>query len=132
MSYGIYDYGSMMGDSVRMEAYVQALRNVVTPKSIVLDLGAGTGIFSMLACRFGAHKVYALEPNEAIQLAKKLVADNGLADRIEFIQEISTRVTLPEKVDIIIADLRGALPVYSLHIPTIADARKRFLKPGGF
>ena len=131
MSYGIKDYGSMMGDSVRMNAYVEALRNSVNGESVVLDLGAGTGIFSMLACRFGARKTYAIEPNDAIYMATQLAKDNGFAERIEFIQEISTRVELPEKVDIIISDLRGVLPIYSQHIPSIADARRRFLKPGG-
>ena len=131
MSYSIHNYGSMMGDSVRMDAYVQALRRAVNTGSVVLDLGAGTGIFSMLACRFGARKVYAIEPNDAIHLARQLAADNGFADRIEFIQKLSNQVTLPEQVDVIISDLRGALPMYGRHIPSLADARRRFLKPGG-
>ena len=131
MSYSVYSYGSMMGDSVRMNAYIQALRTVINPETIVLDLGAGTGIFSMLACRFGARKVYAIEPNDAIEVAKQLASDNECSDRIQFIQEMSTRVTLPEPVDVIVSDLRGTLPVFSLHIPSIVDARSRFLKPDG-
>jgi len=40
-------------------------------------------------------------------------------------------VTLPERVDLIVEDMRGALPWYSTHIPDLIDARERFLKPDG-
>jgi protein arginine N-methyltransferase 1 len=56
---------------------------------------------------------------------------NGFADRIEFIQDVSTHVTLPERADVIVSDLRGILPLYGGHIPTIVDARQRHLAPGG-
>ena len=52
-------------------------------------------------------------------------------DRIEFLQDISTKVNIIEKADVIISDLRGLLPLYQKHIPTLVDARKRLLKPGG-
>ena len=63
--YTIPEYGRMMGDRVRMEAYTLALRQAVKPGSVVLDIGTGTGIFAVLACQFGARVVYALEPDEA-------------------------------------------------------------------
>ena len=121
----------MIADQVRMHAYTEALRVTVKPGDIVLDLGTGTGIFALLACQFGASQVYAIEPNENIQVAKRLAKDNGVADRINFIQEISTKINLPEQADVIISDLRGLLPLHSKHIPAILDARKRLLKPGG-
>lgn len=95
--YSVDAFGSMIADQVRMSAYVQALEKHVKPDSVVLDIGTGTGIFALLACRFGARKVYAIEPNEAIQVARELAAANGYADRIEFIEDLSTRVTLPER-----------------------------------
>ena len=60
MSYSIRDYGTMMADEVRTNAYAEALRRAVRPGDVVLDLGAGTGIFSLLACRFGARRVHAV------------------------------------------------------------------------
>ncbi len=86
----------MIGDSVRMDAYAQALRQVVKPNSVVLDIGTGTGIFAMLACKFGARRVYAIEPNDAVQVARETAIINGFAERIEFFQALSTQVTLPE------------------------------------
>ncbi len=129
--YSVGAFGSMIADEVRMSAYVQALEKHVTPDSVVLDIGTGTGIFALLACRFGARKVYAIEPNEAIQVARELAAANGYADRIEFIEDLSTRVTLPERANVILADLRGVLPLYDHNLPTMLDARARLLAPGG-
>jgi len=129
--YSVAMYGHMIADSARTDAYAEALRRLVKPDSIVLDIGAGTGIFSLLACRFGARRVYAVEPADAIQIAREIAAANGYADRIEFIQKLSTEITLPEQADVIISDLRGLLPFLGNHISSIRDARKRLLKPGG-
>lgn len=121
----------MIKDTGRMEKYVQVLKKTITSDSILLDIGTGTGIFSLLACQFGAKKVYAIEPSNAIHLAKELTKINGYSDKIDFIQDLSTEINLPEKVDLIVSDLRGILPLFNTHIPSIIDARKRFLKPNG-
>ena len=127
--YSVSGYGAMIADRVRTEAYARALRQVCTPDSVVLDIGAGTGIFSLLACRYGARKVYAIEPDDSIALAREVAAANNYAERISFIQDISTQVSLPEPADILICDLHGVLSLYEQHIPTIVDARARLLTP---
>ncbi len=120
-----------MADQVRMDAYLQALRQSVKPGSVVLDIGTGTGICALLACQLGARRVYAIEPSDAIQVAREIAAANGYADRIEFIQELSTKITLPESADVIVCDLRGVLPFLDHHFASIADARQRHLAPEG-
>ena len=129
--YTIADYGAMIADDVRTGAFARALGQAITPGAVVVDIGTGTGIFALLACRYGARRVYAIEPSDAIQVAREIAAANGYADRIEFIQDLSTRVTLPERADIVISDIGGVLPWFQHHIPVIADARRRFLAPGG-
>lgn len=129
--YSISGYGSMIADKGRMDAYVKALRQSVKPDSVVVDIGTGTGIFALLACQFGAKKVYAIEPSDAIQVAKEIARKNGYSDRIIFIQDISTKVKIPELADVIVSDIRGMLPLFQQHIPTIIDARKRLLAAGG-
>src|SRR3954471_21820036 len=106
----------MIADSARMDAYARALRQAIKPGSVVLDIGTGIGIFAMLASQFGARRVYAIEPDDAIQIARQIAAANGYAERVEFFQNLSTRIELPERADIIVSDLRGVLPVFQHHI----------------
>lgn len=129
--YSISGYGSMLADKVRMEGYAAALRSAIRPGAVVLDIGAGTGILSFLSCQFGARKVYAVETADAIAVASEMARENGMSDRIEFIQIKSTDLELPERADVIVSDLRGVLPLFQAHIPSIIDARQRLLAPGG-
>jgi type I protein arginine methyltransferase len=130
--YSVIAYGEMIADKVRRDAYTRALQQSIEPGSVVVEIGCGaTAFFSIVACQFGARKVYAVEPDNSIGLAKQIVQANGLSDRIELIQDLSTRVELPEKADVIVSDLRGVLPLFQRHIPSIADARTRLLAPNG-
>jgi len=129
--YSINEFGHMIADEQRMDAYVAALQRSITTDTVVLDIGTGTGVFAVLACQFGARHVYAVEPSDAIHIARKIARENGYADRITFIQDLSTHVTLPERADVVISDLHGVLPYYQLHIPSIMDARDRHLTAGG-
>ncbi|MFQ5742654.1 MAG: 50S ribosomal protein L11 methyltransferase [Acidobacteriota bacterium] len=130
-SYGLSGYGEMIADTVRMSAYEQALRQAIEPDSVVLDIGTGTGILAFLACQLGARRVYAIEPGDVIQVAREIAAANGFADRIEFIQDLSHRVSLPERADVMVSDLRGVLPPFRRHLPSIIDARARLLAAEG-
>lgn len=129
--YGVYDFGLMLADSVRTEAYLRALRQVVTPGCTVLEIGTGTGLFAMLARKWGAGRVFALEVLDTIDLAPQVAEVNGITEGIEFIKGFSTRLDLPVQADVLISDLRGALPLYQMHLPSVIDARERFLAPGG-
>jgi len=129
--YSVRDFGDMIADTGRMEAYVQALRRTIRPGDVVVDIGTGTGIFALLACQFGARKVYAIDPNPAIDVARRVVRDNGFADRIELIAKLSTEVEVREQADVIVSDVRGVVPTFSRSIATLMDARSRWLRPGG-
>ena len=129
--YSLRFYGQMLADASRMDAYTEALRRTVTPDSVVMDLGSGPGVFAMLACKFGARRVYAIEPASVISVARETAAANGFADRIEFFENLSTEISLPEPASIIISDLRGVLPWFQQNISSIIDARTRLLAPGG-
>ena len=131
--YSLFEYGWMAGkkSAPRVQAYVEAMQKVITPESIVLEIGTGAGLFSLIACQLGARHVYAIEPNKAILVAQELARANGFENKITFFQEMSTTVKLPEKANVIISDLRGTLPWLGHHIPTIVDARQRLLAPNG-
>ncbi|MDB4947874.1 MAG: prmA [Gemmatimonadetes bacterium] len=129
--YGLEAHGRMIADAPRTDAYARALEVSVRPGCVVLDVGTGSGILAMLACRLGARRVYAVEPDDVIQVARELSAANGMAGRITFIQGLSTEVELPERADVLVADVRGALPLFHGSVATLIDARERLLRPGG-
>ena len=129
--YNVLAYGKMIADGPRTDAYVSALRNAIGPDSVVVDLGSGTGLFALIACRLGARRVFAIESENIIQVGRDAARELGYADRIEFVQDFSTKVTLPEQANVIISDLHGMLPFFKHHIPSIIDARSRLLAPGG-
>jgi SAM-dependent methyltransferase len=128
--YSLLHYGSMIGDRARTEAYAEALRRTVRPGSAVLDIGTGAGILALLACRAGARKVYAIEPSPVVHLAEQLAAANECADRIVCIRNISTRIALPEPVDVVVSEVHGLLPPFGASLVSLIDAH-RFLAPGG-
>ena len=128
--YDVNDYGRMMADKVRMHAYTEALRRAVKPGSVVVDVGTGTGVFALLAAQFGARKVYAIDTNPCIQLAKATAKANGFADKIEFLQKSIFDVELPEQADVLIADCRGAFTLHERSLEIMIHAR-RFVRDGG-
>ncbi len=130
-AYDIYSHGRMIRDRVRTDAYAEALRRCVGPDSVVLDMGTGVGIFAVLACQFGARRVFAVDPNEAIQVAREIASANGCAGQIEFIEDLSTRINLPEPADVIVSEMHGVLPMFEQNITSIIDARERLLAHGG-
>lgn len=131
MEYTVGAYGSMIADTVRMDAYVRALEKAVTPGCFVLELGTGPGVMAVLACRLGAGRVVAVEPDDVIEVAHEIARANGVEDRIELRQALSKDIELDERADVIVSDLRGVLPFHAAHIESIIDVRKRLLATGG-
>jgi type I protein arginine methyltransferase len=129
--YSLFGYGSMIADRIRIDAFMQAMRGAIRPGAVVMDIGTGPGVMAVLACQLGASRVYAIDPSVVIQVAREVAAANHCADRISFFEDLSTNVEIPVRADVIVSDMRGVLPLYESHIPSIADARRRFLAPGG-
>lgn len=117
-------------DAPKVAAYRAALQAVMPRDAVVVDLGCGTGLLGLLACQLGARKVYAIDGGAIINVARDVAAAAGFADRIEHIEAMSVDVTLPELVDVVVADQIGGLAYEAGVLEYYADAR-RFLKPGG-
>lgn len=114
-----------------MDAYTAAIARCVRPGDSVLDLGCGPGVFALLACKAGARRVYAIDMNSVVDFGRQLAAANGYGDQIIFMRGDSRQIHLPERVNVIISDVRGVVPFYAQCIDTLQDARDRFLAPGG-
>jgi len=122
---------SMLADRRRTEAFERAIERTVKPGDRVLDLGCGTGILSLFARRAGAAKVYAVEMGSVIELARAVHAANPLPGEVVFHHQLSHRVELPERVDVVVTETLGNFGLDEGILGTVLDARKRFLEPGG-
>lgn len=132
MSYSrIADHSSMVFDGNRNEAYGHALRQSVRAGSVVLDLGAGAGVHGLLAAAAGAARVYLVDPEPIVLLAKSAAQVNGLGDRVVVLQDRIEETRLPEKVDLLVSVLTGNMLFSEDLLPSLFHARDRYLKPGG-
>ncbi|HEX5497708.1 MAG TPA: 50S ribosomal protein L11 methyltransferase, partial [Thermomicrobiales bacterium] len=130
MSRIVDDHRAYLSDPVRVDAFARAIAATVRPGDVVVDLGSGTGILGLFACRAGARRVYALETNGMIEVGRALARANGFADRFIFIQRHSTDAVLPEPADALVADMAGGMGFEAGIFGTYLDAR-RFMKPHG-
>ncbi len=121
----------MIRDRIRTEAFQRALEAVVQPGDVVLDVGAGTGILSLLAARAGAAKVYAVEQTSIASLARRLIASNGFSDIVEVIPSDLVDVEPPEQVDVLVSEWLGGFGIDEGLLEPVLIARDRWLKPEG-
>lgn len=125
------EHRTYFDDPVKMRRYREAMAAAVKPGDVVLDLGAGTGLLGMLAAQAGAAKVYAVDAGSIIGVVAELANANGFGEVIVPIRGFSTRIDLPEKVDVIVGDQLGGMGFDAGVNDYYADAARRFLKPGG-
>jgi SAM-dependent methyltransferase len=70
----------------RILALRLALSSVIGPSSVVLDAGCGSlGVLAIMAARLGARRVVAVDRGQ-LDSARALAEENGVADRIEFLE----------------------------------------------
>jgi len=115
----------------RLTQYERAIAAVVRQGDVVLDLGTGSGLLAVLACRAGARRVYAIEASDAVQMGTLLTSTTEFAERIEFVHATSQKVALSEQVDVIVGDIHDTFGFQPGGLASIMDVRDRLLKPGG-
>ena len=119
----------LLDDQPRTNAFREALRRVVRPGDVVVDLGSGSGILAYFAIEAGARKVYAIERGHMADVIALMVRQLGLADRVEVLHETSTKVELPERGDVLVSEMLGAFALQEQILSIVLDARARLLTP---
>ena len=123
-------YELMETDEVRTGAYEAAIREAVSGK-VVLELGTGRkAILAVYCAKAGAKKVYAIEANKRAYEASLESVKTLNIDSVSVICGFSDKIDLPERCDVLVHDLVGDIGSSEGMIPFVADARRRFLKPG--
>lgn len=122
----------MVLDERRTAPLRRAIRRVVRPGDVVVDLGAGIGLLTFEALAQGARRVYAIEvEGQSLHVARWLAKRSGLSSKIGFFPDHSFNIDLPEKADVLISETIGAAAFDENFLATLIDAKKRFLKRGG-
>jgi type II protein arginine methyltransferase len=123
----------MLNDHERNRCYRVALERAIKPGMIVLEIGTGAGLLSLIAARLGA-RVYTCEANGIVAGAARLIArHNKLDDRITIISKLSSDLRigedLPERADLLMSELFDDTLFGDGIVQFIDDARQRLLKP---
>jgi SAM-dependent methyltransferase len=130
---GILQYHqTMLADGVRNKLLSEAIKMHVTSETAFLDIGAGTGIWAILAAKLGAKKVVAVEIEESlIPVIFRHAQENGVADKIEIIHGNSDDVRIRGKFDVIVSELFGQDALGEQTVKSFVSLRNRFLAPNG-
>jgi SAM-dependent methyltransferase len=122
----------MLADGLRNRLLYEAIKQNVTSDTNFLDIGAGTGVWAILAAKLGAKRVVAVEIEEClIPMIYKHAQENGVADRIEIVHGNSNDVKLKGLFEVIVSELFGGDALGAETVRSFVDIRERFLAPGG-
>ena len=116
----------------RILALRLALSSAIGPSSVVLDAGCGSlGVLAIMAARLGARRVVAVDTGP-LEVARALAEENGVADRIEFLQ--GDLAELPARIgsfDVILGMIYNNEPRRDLEQQRLmARLATRFAQPG--
>ena len=123
----------MLNDVSRGKAFGDALHALDLRDKTVLDIGAGSGILSMLAVRLGARHVYACEMIEPLaEIAAEIVQLNGMAHKITLIPKNSFDVEIgkdmPGRAEIMLSETIDCGFVGEGFLPSLKHAKKYLLQ----
>ena len=75
----------------------------LTGKRKLLDLGGGAGSYSMALCNYNPDlEAWVVDRKEPLEIAAKLIAENGLEDRIKLVEGDFDKVELGDDSDVVL------------------------------
>lgn len=124
---------SMLNDQQRINAFAKAISHADLRNKVVLEIGSGSGILSMLAAKEGAKHVYACEAILPIaEKARQIIQKNKLDHKITIIPKLSSNlkvgVDMPEMADVLISETIDCGFVGEGFLRSLEQAKDYFLK----
>jgi SAM-dependent methyltransferase len=129
--YGFDDVGNhanMLLDHTRVQAFADAIREVVKPGDVVADIGSGTGLLAILAAKAGARRVYAVERGPLAELIDVAAADNGVSHIVTVLRGDARDLRFPEQPDVIVSETIGSFGVDEGMLGLLKTVRRRVPK----
>ncbi len=123
---GFLSFLGMYEDHRRITNYRRCLKRYrhLIKNRVVMEAGAGFGIFTEYMLKLGARKVYAVEENELmIKILKKKFQDN---ERVQIVQSLVEEFEPEEEIDFLVHDFWGSL----LYDENLISLERLKFKPG--
>jgi Ribosomal protein L11 methyltransferase (PrmA)/Tetratricopeptide repeat len=126
----------MLNDVRRNDAFERAIRAAVErlgQDALILDIGTGSGLLSMMAARAGARRIVTCERAGVIaEAAERIIALNGYERQISVVNRGSTQLVvgrdIEARADILISEILSSDLLAEDVLSTFEDAHARLLR----
>lgn len=102
-------HATMLADTVRLNAYQEAINEIVQASDTVVDIGAGTGVLSAMASRRTFAEVTALEYFEDTAATAKLLIDASKIPNLNVVAKASYEFKMPADPQVLVTETIGAI-----------------------
>ena len=114
----------LLGDPIRNQTFLKAIRKQVKPGDTVIDLGAGTGYLGLMALKAGAKKVIFIEEDPILSVAVEMAKAMGLYDQCAFYEFHSKDLNLDLQADVLLCETLGTYAFEEHLIENWLDAKR--------
>lgn len=104
---------ALLEDYGRVRAYLEALSRAPQRSGVVLDVGAGTGIWGLVALKCGFDHAYLVEPSRKMcEYCQHIASVNGLSQKVTILNTTAEKIDLnilPRSLDLIVTETISSL-----------------------
>lgn len=120
----------MLADVTRLRVYKEAIDQYIGSDDVVVDLGTGTGVLTLLASKKTPKAIYSIDQSDIIEVAKQ-IADRNSVGNIDFLRGNSRNFDPESKVDVLLHEQIGDDLFDERMIENILDLKSRLLTERG-